>query len=131
MKIPFSSVRISKARPPANSGVSQTLAPICGFPPGSTTTPVSLPKLCAARDEPTHRRIPRKTKVAVFSDFNTSPRRRGLRRNLFVGRSCDRELRGSRNTLIGHCIRRLNLDPIFTRGQGLGRDRLLNRQLLA
>src|ERR1700740_358255 len=68
-KIPFSSVSSSMAGPPANSGVSQTLAPICGLPAGSTTRPVSLPKLCAARSEALERKRAERTKAAVLSDF--------------------------------------------------------------
>src|SRR5690349_7706951 len=69
MKIPFSSVSNSIARPPANSGVSQTLAPIWGLPAGSATTPVSLPKLGAAKDELQMSEELRRTKAAHRNNF--------------------------------------------------------------
>src|SRR5487761_801753 len=68
-KIPFSSVSSSMARPPANSGVSQTLAPICGLPAGSATRPASLPKSWAERQEAAVRKSPKRAKAAVLSDF--------------------------------------------------------------
>src|SRR5260370_3640023 len=129
-KIPFSSVNSSIARPPANSGVSQTLAPMCGFPAGSTTSPVSLPKLCAARSDAVVRKRPERTKAAVLSDFTDSPHGRSLRRDLLVGWRRHRKVRRPADALIGHGIGGLNLDSIFAGRQRLGRHRFLYRHLL-
>src|SRR6516164_10281386 len=130
--------KLSGAAIPANSGTSSMLAPICGVPAVSRTTPASLPSTgfaCAAAGFATkgetaavRTRAPRTRSCPCFTFL---PPRRSARRGLHFRRRLHRKIRRPRNGLIRMGVRGVHFQSVLAWRERRERQKTLDRDLLA